>query len=331
MKILLVNDWGEYSGAEVIIQEIISGLKEKGHETYFLVFPSVVEFKHVLEDFKPDIVNFHNIILTGILPVLICKKKGIPILQTLHDYWLVCKFRHHYILQTNSICNRFDHTMCMNCLDMLGHFPHPEQLKNIYKDIHLHVPSNYMKEVLIRFGYSEEKIHVIHHGLRPRVGNIKDLNYVFSIVSEMPWKGKEIIFQLQKKYPSLQFVIRGMPLGKLEKSDKRYLSEEEKFKMYRECSLVINPTRWEEPCGLINLEAMLSSKVVLGLKVGSLPEYVPNILSSDYKELEENLIELMSNEKKRRELGYENFQIYREKFTSEKMVEKYIEEVKNIC
>ncbi|MEM2260846.1 MAG: glycosyltransferase family 4 protein [Ignisphaera sp.] len=326
MNILIVNDWKEYSGAEIIINILLEEYKNLGHNPKLLVKPLFHEFVREVKTFKPDIIDFHNIILTDITPILYCKKYKIPFVQSLHDYWLVCRFRHYYLVNQNRICDNkiLDAPICNSCLSILFKFPSPSKLYDIYKDVTLVVPSCKMKTVLSNFGYKEENIKVIYHGIPEYNANIEDQGYVLVVASKMPWKGREIAENLSKELKDIPFKIVGVQSGKIDKIDPGYISREELYDLYRKSSLVFNPTRWEEPCGLVNLEAMMFHKVVLGLKVGALPEYIQNFTFNSLEELKDKLIDLMNNKEDRTRYGEENYKNYKERFTSRRMALEYI-------
>jgi glycosyltransferase involved in cell wall biosynthesis len=120
MKILMLH--GHYSnigGAEVIINNQITGLRERGHEILFFCFGNesideknlivvkepesnflryvyqvlinpkgYAKLKKTIKFFKPDIIHLHNIdkhILTFLLPV-----KNYKTLRSIHDFGIVC-------------------------------------------------------------------------------------------------------------------------------------------------------------------------------------------------------------------------------------------------
>lgn len=322
MKVLIVNDWKTYSGSEKIIQTLVEGLKNRGHEVIYLVRPANFVFKKTLREFKPDIVNFHNIIATGVLPVLVAKKTRVPILQSLHDYWIGCRARQHFRMSENRICWSFDQASCLYCPDYLSpfKFPTPEKLRRIYEDIDFQVPSNYFKEIVQHFGYPEERVHVVYRGIKGIGGPVKDSEYILALYSRLPWKGGFILDTLQKELPQFKFVRLNVPSGSIDPSAPEYLPEEILSRYFREASLFLNTSIWEDPGGLTNLEAMSCSKVVLGYKVGSLQEYVRHTLVNNYSELKSTLESLMSDKEKRQKLGQENYEAFKEKFTSERMI-----------
>ena len=61
-------------------------------------------FKEVLDEFKPEIIHVHHLshLSLGIIDVI--KRKSIPIVFTLHDYWLICH-RGQFVKKTPGLIN----------------------------------------------------------------------------------------------------------------------------------------------------------------------------------------------------------------------------------
>lgn len=115
MKVLLVhNDYGKYSGEEAVVDKMEVMLKAMGHEVAQLRTttagareslsgkikgfigglwsPSGVKaMREAICREKPDIINIHNL-YPFISPAALreCKKAGIPVVMTVHNYRLIC-------------------------------------------------------------------------------------------------------------------------------------------------------------------------------------------------------------------------------------------------
>ena len=115
MKILVVhNDYGVYSGEEAVVDRMVADLKQSGNEVAMLRRSSAKArntltgnihgflsgiyslsgrrmMRKALRDFRPDVVNIHNLypfISPAVLPL--CRKAGVPVVMTVHNYRLVC-------------------------------------------------------------------------------------------------------------------------------------------------------------------------------------------------------------------------------------------------
>lgn len=49
-----------------------------------------VAFEHFLEETKPDLVHFHHVMWLSYRLIAQAKRRGLPTLLTLHDYWFIC-------------------------------------------------------------------------------------------------------------------------------------------------------------------------------------------------------------------------------------------------
>ena len=108
MRILMVNEFEVYGGAETHLKALSEGLRQKGHKVELLAKfkdwqrePSA-KWKALTEirnSFKPEVLHFHNVFaLTE--PLAFAVGTGFPHLLSLHDYWPFCPMR-------NLILNKF--------------------------------------------------------------------------------------------------------------------------------------------------------------------------------------------------------------------------------
>lgn len=115
MKVLLVhNDYGKYSGEEAVVDKMAAVFAGLGYDVAQLRMttagaresitgkirgfvsgiycPSGVEaMRKALQREKPDVVNVHNL-YPFISPAALreCKKAGVPVVMTIHNYRLIC-------------------------------------------------------------------------------------------------------------------------------------------------------------------------------------------------------------------------------------------------
>lgn len=73
------------------------------------------KFSEVLDEVRPDIVHAHHLLFLsmGILDEL--KRRGIPVVFTLHDYWLVCP-RGQLLKNNLELCGNPLEANCLSCL-----------------------------------------------------------------------------------------------------------------------------------------------------------------------------------------------------------------------
>lgn len=122
----------------------------------------------VLDEFKPDIVHIHNYnfqLTPSILPEI--KKRGIKIVQTIHDSQMVCPYHRLYNFQKDTVCTKCVEGSFINCTidkcfdgstikSMVGTLEsviyHNLNFYNKYIDIYIS-PSKFLKNLI------EKRIH----------------------------------------------------------------------------------------------------------------------------------------------------------------------------
>lgn len=74
-------------------------------------------FAKLLDTFQPDIVHYHHLLGLSFGCVRLCHERGIPVVFTLHDYWLTCprgggqRFR-----GAGKVCHEVDTSLCAECI-----------------------------------------------------------------------------------------------------------------------------------------------------------------------------------------------------------------------
>lgn len=76
------------------------------------------KFAQLLDTVSPDIVHIHHLLFLSYGLVDEIKKRGIPVIYTLHDYWLICH-RGQLIKDDLTICKRYSVFECEGCLKYL--------------------------------------------------------------------------------------------------------------------------------------------------------------------------------------------------------------------
>jgi len=100
------------------------------------------QFVKILDKVKPDLVHIQHLIFLSTTIIAEIKKRKIPIVFTLHDYWLICA-QWHFLKKDVTICDNHDISQCVDCLD------HQLSIKKIPKSIYLTI-RNIMPVFLIR-------------------------------------------------------------------------------------------------------------------------------------------------------------------------------------
>lgn len=169
MRILIVNEYRVMSGAEVMVRDLMQYLADTGNEVKLIVYDDLHgdvagNFTRVVNEFKPDIVHFHNITRTGLQPIEICKRSGIPCILTLHDYYIVCRNRMYYRWDLKKECTANNWDSCGACKNNVIGLPHPGEILNVLKDVPIVCISKHQEAIIRRFGYTNTR--VIYNGIK---------------------------------------------------------------------------------------------------------------------------------------------------------------------
>jgi glycosyltransferase involved in cell wall biosynthesis len=72
-------------------------------------------FIRVLDQIKPDIVHIQHLLFLSASIIRHIKQRGIPIVFTLHDYWLICP-QGQFLKNNLTICNEPKERDCVECM-----------------------------------------------------------------------------------------------------------------------------------------------------------------------------------------------------------------------
>ncbi|MEO6711602.1 MAG: glycosyltransferase family 4 protein [Planctomycetota bacterium] len=73
-------------------------------------------FASLLDELRPDIVHVQHLLYLSLGCVEAARERGIPVVFTLHDYWLQCARFGQRVHADTSICHTIDFTRCGECL-----------------------------------------------------------------------------------------------------------------------------------------------------------------------------------------------------------------------
>jgi glycosyltransferase involved in cell wall biosynthesis len=72
-------------------------------------------FGALLEEWRPEVVHFHHVTCLSTNLIAEAHRRGIPIVYTLHDYWLICQ-RGQFLKTDLSLCPGQEDGECVKCL-----------------------------------------------------------------------------------------------------------------------------------------------------------------------------------------------------------------------
>lgn len=256
--------------------------------------------EHAMREFRPDVVHVHTI--QGHLSpsvLLPFKKHSIPVVQTLHDYRLLCPAIH--FLSNGQVCESCKgkrYYQCAlkrcrkgkflrSCVAALGsyisdYFYHYDQLISLYI-----APSEFMRQKLVEFGYAAEKIHTLPNAYFGQIPLLKDTQrkHILYAGRLSPEKGIDLLLRAAKglavevliagdgpERESLQALAR--QVGANNVSFPGFLSAIELSRLYQTALVTVLPSRWYENGPLVLLESYANATPVVGARIGAIPEFV---------------------------------------------------------
>lgn len=337
MKILMVNKFlYPRGGSESYMLYLAEHLKRMGHEVEFfgmydkgntvgnsiglytqnmdfhskglarLLYPFKIIYSfeakkkimQVIDDFKPDVVHMNNInfqltpsIIDGI------KKKGVPVVQTVHDYQMICPNHLLYNFDKNVPCERCingAHIHCIKNKCIHGSFVKSVlgvieaklySLLKTYKKVDLFVcPSNFLENKLLSSReYYKGKTVTIHNFINKEKfagTHRKEDSYVVFVGRLSKEKGIANIAGTAKLLPEYTFIVAGsgpdedmlkdIPNIKLA----GFLTGDKLTELMGNAKVLLLPSVCYENCPLSILEAHCMGVPVVTMNSGGMAELV---------------------------------------------------------
>jgi glycosyltransferase involved in cell wall biosynthesis len=279
----------EYDG--IAVHRINKFRRDHTYQQKFYDEKIETDFRKYLNKIKPDIVHFgHLSHLSTRLLSIASKEHQLPIVFTLHDFWLFC-VKGQLINQDNNICSGASAEKCHRCS------PYQTTVKEVQKhlnymqeilkfiDIFL-VPSHTLRHYFIEQGIAKEKLIFSKYGFntdkityRKRLySKTSSINFGF-MGRIIPTKGIHILTEVFKVVDANLSIY-----GKVG-SQKRFLEQDNiQFKgaydnnninqILDEIDVLIVPSTWLENSPLVIQEAFLAGIPVITSNIGGMKELI---------------------------------------------------------
>ncbi len=296
----LATPYAKYFAAPVDLEKFSFTASLK----YFRNWEAIKKLRQLLKDQRPDVAHLHNIahqLTPAIIKVL--KENNIPVIQTLHDYKLICP--NYKLFTQNKICYRcrgkkYYNCFTHGCIDgspsksflAMGEMYYNDSWHKYYELIDLFIaPSRFMKDICVFFGIPEDKIIVLNNFInsqdyQPAGAAYQADDYLVYLGRLAYEKGvRTLIEALAKTNVLARLKIVGSgPEAKnyLELIKKHKLGDrvelvgpkygQELQNLIRRARAVVVPSLWNENWPFSVLEAMALGKIVIGSRVGGISE-----------------------------------------------------------
>ncbi|MBQ4517840.1 MAG: glycosyltransferase [Clostridia bacterium] len=276
----------------------------KGMARFLYPFKIIYSFEakkkimQVIDQFKPDIVHMNNINFQ-LTPSIIygAKKKGVPVVQTVHDYQMICPNHLLYNFDNNTPCERCVKGSHINCIK--NKCIHNSTVKSVlgvieakfysflktYKKVDLFIcPSKFLENKLLSAKkYYTGKTLTIHNFIDKAKFTISDRNegsYILFVGRLSKEKGIEHIAETAKLLPEYQFIVAGsgpdeeMLKGIDNVTLSGFLTGAKLIELMGNAKVLLLPSVCYENCPLSILEAHSMGVPVVTMNSGGMAELV---------------------------------------------------------
>ena len=244
---------------------------------------AAVDLDPLLARLRPDLVHVHNVVN----PAVLAWAAGVDAVVTVQDHRFFCPGRGKWTADGRVCADAMGRDVCAGCFDDPGYFESTlgltaERLESLRR-LRVTVLSSYMKRELTQVGVPAERITVVPpvvHGLDcdaradgpPCVlfaGRVVEAKGIRDAIEAWRRSGSDLPFVVAGTGP-LRREVEAEGVEVLGWLDRRNLSA-----AYRRAAVLVMPSRWQEPFGIVGLEAVTLGTPVAAWDSGGVREWHP--------------------------------------------------------
>ena len=237
----------------------------------------------LLAGFRPDLVHVHNVVNPAVLEWAV----GVDAVMTVQDHRFFCPGRGKWTSDGRVCGDAMGREACAGCFDDPAYFENTLELTlqrlESLRRLRLTVLSSYMKRELTQVGVAADRITVVPpvvHGLDPDAradgppcvlfaGRVVEAKGIRDAIGAWRRSGSDLPFVVAGTGP-LRREIEAEGVDVLGWLDRRRLSA-----AYRRAAVLVMPSRWQEPFGIVGLEALTLGTPVAAWDSGGVREWHP--------------------------------------------------------
>ncbi len=263
--------------------------------------PAAYSFETILDRVAPDGVYLHKF---AELRPLERHLSNVRAVRVVHDHDLCCPSGLKYYRFNGRICRHRADWRCWAdggflarssgsrigfALSSIGR-KLKEMRRNRLLDA-LIVDSHFMREELLQSGFPPEKVHILPHIVRlpdPTPSDVPDEPKILYVGQLIRGKGVDLLLHALQQV-SCDFTATIVGTGNAQESlealcHKLGLADRVRFQgwmdrekldtFYSSAKVVVVPSRWAEPFGMVGLEAMNFGRATVAFDVGGIPDWL---------------------------------------------------------
>jgi len=321
------------------------------------------ELRETVRKVRPDVVHFHNTFpLISPAAYYVAKAEGIPVVQTLHNYRLLCPNAEFF----------YNNSVCEGCLGKA--VPWPGALKGCYRDsraqtavvammltfhrmlktwqkkVDIYIAlTDFARNKFIEGGLPAEKIVVKPNFVYPDPGPKDSVgSYALFIGRLSPEKGIGTLLEAWKRLQGipLKLVGDGPLMGEIRKSVEKegltcietlgHCPQKDVLSLIKGARFLIFPSEWYETFGRVAIEAFACGVPVIASNLGAMAEIVEDgrtglhFETGNSEDLAAKVEWAWTHEKEMLDMGRDAREEYEEKYTAERNYEMLMEIYKKV-
>ena len=261
---------------------------------------SYANISRLIEDTQPDIAHIHGIgseTSPSILPAI--KRAGVPIVQTLHDYRLLCpqiSFVSHGEVCERCKIHRYYNVVRHRCKRdstaaslMAGLEITVHKAMGIYErnvDVFI-APSQFLKDKFLEYGFKSPIVHLPNFvNIEQFQPNYEPENYFVHYGRLVDYKGVFTLLEAMRSIPDSHLYIAGN--GDAAEEMNRYIDEhemtnitmlghissQELIPLVQRALFTVVPSEWYENYSMSVVESLACGTPVIGSRTGGIVEQV---------------------------------------------------------
>lgn len=258
-----------------------------------------------LRRLKPDIVHIHNVSGATLAPYLACRTLNVPVVNTLHDLWLLCANNMRY-RQDGSFCNpKYEPQGCQFCFRRYDYWAPIAYRAQIFAKLTSNVrffisPSQAVIERHVEAGYERERFRLVRLGFQPEPAAIPEHPGVREIVETRHHyrtlvyagggkenKGAHVVWQalpmLLRHVEKFRLVVAGGGEGRFFDQFRQFepavkllgnVPFQEMHTLFGAADLTLIASIWHENSPVIIFESFQAGTPVVSSNFGGIPEFI---------------------------------------------------------